>query len=197
MDLKKYLERFKSTMGALTVALAALPLLSEVLPGKASEYAFPPLGTYQLLWSILAAAVAALVILLVYFLARGSSYVSQHDKRVRAFVLMGVFVGLGIIAYFVAVQVVVREVSVPTQKKTVGVSVGFERTELANREFAGRSDWFMLENMGLGEEQIHKLWTLKSLLLSRSLLFAAYLFALSIAVSLCSFAVLCDVFDNP
>ena len=86
---------------------------------------------------------------------------------------------------------------IPTEKKSVAVSVGLERTDFANREFAGRSDWYMLENMGFQEEQIRKLWTLKSLLLSRSVLFAAYLCMLSVGIGLGSFAVLCDVFDNP
>jgi len=197
VNLKTYLERFKSVIGALTGALAALPLLSEVLPGKAGDYAFPPLGTYQLFWVILSVAVAAFVILLVYYFAQGSSYVAQHDKRVRAFILLGALELLGVIGYFVAVQVIVREVSIPTEKKAVAVSVGLERTEFANRELAGKSDWQMLENMGFHEEQIRKLWTLKSLLLARTLLFAAYLWVLSIGIALGSFAVLCDVYDNP
>jgi hypothetical protein len=197
VNLKKYIERFKIVVGLLTGALAALPLLSEVLPGKAGDYAFPPLGTYQLFWVILSVAVAAFVILLVYYFVQGSSVLTQHDKRVKAFILMGVLELLGVMAYFAAVQVAVREVSIPTQKKEVAVSVGFERSEFANREFAGRSDWYMLENMGFQEEQIRKLWTLKSLLLSRTLLFAAYLWVLTVGIGLGSFAVLCDVNDNP
>ena len=197
MDLKKYLERFKSVIGALTGALTVLPLLSEVLPGKAGDYAFPPLGTYQLFWKVLSAAVAAATILLIYYFARGSSYVAQHDRRVKAFVLVGAFGGLGILAYFIAVQLVVRELWIPTENKAVAVSVGFHRTEFAEKEFSGKGDWEMLETMGFEEEQIRKLWTISSILVARTLLFAAYLWTLSIFIALGSFAVLCDVYDNP
>jgi hypothetical protein len=197
MDLKKYLERFKSIIGALTGALAVLPLLSEVLPGKAGDYAFPPLGTFQLFWIVLSVAVAAAIILLIYYFARGSSYVSQHDRRVKIFILVGAFAGLGILAYFVAVQLVVRELWIPTESKGIAVSVGFHRTEFADKEFSGKSDWEMLETMGFEEEQIRKLWTVSSILVARTLLFAAYLWTLSMFIALGSFAVLCDVYDNP
>lgn len=197
MDLKKYLERFKSVIGALTGVLTVLPLLSEVLPGKAGDYAFPPLGTYQLFWTVLSVAVAAAIILLIYYFARGSSYVAQRDRRVKAFILVGAFGGLGILAYFIAVQLVVRELWIPTENKAVAVSVGFHRTEFGEKEFSGKSDWEILETMGFEEEQIRKLWTTSSILVARTSLFAAYLWMLSIFIALGSFAVLCDVYDNP
>lgn len=197
MDLKKYLERFKSVIGALTGALAVLPLLSEVLPGKAGDYAFPPVGTYQLFWTVLSVAVAAATILFIYYFARGSSYVAQHDRRMKTFVLVAAFGGLGILAYFIAVQLVVREVWIPTESKAIAVSVGFHRTEFAEKEFSGKSDWEMLKTMGFEEEQIRKLWTISSILVARALLFAAYLWTLSVFITLGSFAVLCDLYDNP
>jgi hypothetical protein len=55
----------------------------------------------------------------------------------------------------------------------------------------------MLETMGFEEEQIRKLWTLSSILVARTSLFAAYLWMLSIFIALGSFAVLCDVYDKP
>src|SRR5437870_892050 len=68
MDLAKYLNRFKTVMGALTGALAVLPLVSEVLPGKAGDYAFPPLGTYQLFWESVSVVISAVIILLIFFI---------------------------------------------------------------------------------------------------------------------------------
>ena len=197
MDLKKYLERFKSVIGALTGVLTVLPLLSGVLPGKTGDYAFPPLGTYQLFWTVLSVAVAAAIILLIYYFARGSSYVAQRDRRVKAFILVGAFGGLGILVYLIAVQLVVRELWIPTENRAVAVSVGFHRTEFAEKEFSGKSDWEMLETMGFEEGQIRKLWTISSILVARTSLFAAYLWMLSIFIALGSFAVLCDVYDNP
>src|SRR5438128_1558978 len=154
-------------MGALTGALAVLPSVSEVLPGKAGDYAFPPLGTYQLFWESVSVVISAVIILLVFFI-RNSSYVVHHDKRLRAFIVLGGIAFLALIAYFVAVHVTVRTLWIPTEKKEITVSVGFRRTAFAEREFAGEGDWTMLEKMGWNEEQIRKLWMCKSILIARS-----------------------------
>jgi hypothetical protein len=102
-----------------------------------------------------------------------------------------------VIAYFVEVQSSVKEVVVSSNSKTVSVSVGFQRTAAAQKEYSGKNDWQMLEIAGWDEPQIQNLWTRRSIIISRSMLFGAYLCLLNSLIVLGSFAVLCDAHDHP
>jgi hypothetical protein len=56
----------------------------------------------------------------------------------------------------------------------VQVSVGYERSDFAKANFAGDTDWELLRERGTGEEDIWRLWTTKSLLISRLSLYISY-----------------------
>jgi len=78
---------------------------------------------------------------------------------------------LAMVLYFVAVQINIREACIPTENKCVSVSVGPKRSDFAEKTFPQDGDWTMLEKAGFEEEQIRKLWTMKSILVGRVRLF--------------------------
>lgn len=63
----------------------------------------------------------------------------------------------------------VRSREVPSKGTTVQISVGFERAEFAKANFNGDRDWEILRFRGTDEEQVSKLWTIRSLMLCPSL----------------------------
>lgn len=197
MKLAEYLSRFKSVYGVLTSILMALPLLSLVDHGQIGDHAFPPLGPYQPFWLFVTLTLGAVVILSTYYFLRGSSLTTVVDRRKEGYGGMALLIAGGLISYFAAVQLAVREISIPTEGKTVCVSVGFERTEFARTNYGDFGDWTMLKKAGFDEEQIVKLWTKRSLLTYRTWLFSSYLWSFCWLISLGSFAVLCDLTDNP
>jgi hypothetical protein len=70
----------------------------------------------------------------------------------------------------------VEHVPYPTEKREVAVSVGFERTDFAKAQFGDRtySDYELLHLCGAREIVIQKLWTFRSLVTARFLLWLSY-----------------------
>ena len=88
---------------------------------------------------------------------------------------------------------VVRKIEIPSRETAIQISVGFERTEFARTNFSGESDWELLRDRGTDEEQIWRLWTARSVVVSRLSLYAAYCVFLLSLVAAFSWGVLSEL----
>jgi hypothetical protein len=184
ITLIQYYSAFVSLYGAIA-AIPFLPLLFHIfLPDSAAaaEYLYPPLGDFEQLS-------LTLTFLILVFL----TYVvfeSMGRMRIKYRVLINLAGAVvGVCALIVLYTLFVRRVPVPSTSQTVTVSVGYERTTLANRVYAGWSDWDMLHDRGPWEEQIHQLWTGRSIAIVRLLLWSSYTLTLSCLLTIVCFAV--------
>lgn len=167
MKLRKYYSSFRSLSGIFAGLIAALPFISQFLPG--TGYAFPPLGDAEAPARVGLVLLAFAVTFAVYFLA---SDISRNTGRVIAIAIAVSVVGLFV--YFALFEGFVRGIDIPSRNTTVYVTVGYERTPFAMTTFDSAPDEVMLRSRGTDEEQLRTLWTLKSLIIVRLALFASY-----------------------
>ena len=178
----EYYKSFGSILGALAALVAASPLLSEALPAGASRFIFPPLGQIESLARVGAVAFAILATYVAFFLGSGNG----TTKVVIAASLALVF----FVAFLALSSRLVRTIDIPSQNAAFAVSVGFERSNFAKNNFVNYSDWDMLRNRGMSDEEIQKLWTPNSVIAGRLALWTscvgfvvASVFALCFGVS--------------
>ncbi len=188
--MKVTLARYYKGFGSLYALWAGLPFLPPLLhacvPDSSAfaEYLFPPLGDSQRL--AFAATIGTL--LLTTFVAFVCCQMTQGIRpSVPAMLMAGWLLGFcALISLYVPY---VRHVAVPSVKLEVPVSIGFERTDFALRTYPGWNDWEMLHDRGPWEEQIHVLWTQRSIIVVRALLWVTYSLTLSCFLSIASLAV--------
>jgi hypothetical protein len=169
MTLRRYYSSFKSLTGILAGLVAAFPYISKLLPSDASAYAFPPLGDGEAIARIAAVLFAVAVTFGVFFWA---SRLSVNIARVIA--ISFAISALSFCLYFGLHIGFVRRLDVPSQKTTVYVSVGYERTEFAKANFKSATDEDLIRGRGMDDEQIRLLWTTKSLIIARLSLYVSY-----------------------
>jgi hypothetical protein len=156
-----------SLRGLLVGALAALPPLSSALPESVGDRVFPPLGDIQPAARAVAAAVA-LASTFVVFLSRKSLRNLSGLQSCATLLAAIVFFSLYLAVY-------IRSVKHYTGANSeVTVSIGFERTEFAKKNYGDNNDIEMLKAYGPREEEIQKLWTYKSLIEARVSLWLFY-----------------------
>lgn len=155
----EYYKSFRSILGVLAALVAASPLLSKALPAEASQHIFPPLGQIESLARVGAVAFAILATYVAFFLgsANGTAKVVISALLALAF----------FVAFFALSSRLVRTIDIPSQNAAFAVSVGFERSDFAKNNFANYSDWDMLRNRGMSDEEIEKLWTPNSVIAGR------------------------------
>ena len=155
----EYYKSFRSVLGGLTALVAASPLLSEALPSEVSRHFFPPLGQIESSARIGAVAFAVLATYVAYFFDSGNASTK---------VVIAALLGLVCFVVFLALSSrLVRTIDVPSQGATVAVSVGFERSNFAKKNFPNDTDWEMLRARGMSDEEIEKLWTPNSVIAGR------------------------------
>jgi len=86
---------------------------------------------------------------------------------------------------------------VPAANLEVPVSVGYQRTDFALQWYPRSDDWEMLHNRGPYEEQIQKLWTLRSIIVVRVFLWLSYTLALACFLAVASLAVYQHASEEP
>lgn len=188
-SLRKYYASFKSFRGILASLLGGFPLISSFLPGYL--HTFPPLGDIE------AAARGGLVIL-----AFGISfcvYFWSEEMRRRAGLVLALAIGIILLSLFGYLALSLRfvtRVDIPSRDSAVYVSIGYERTPFANSTFGPLSDTEMLRERGTDEEQVRMLWTSKSLIIVRLLLYATYSLLILSLVGVFSFAVVHDMHER-
>lgn len=180
ITLRQYYRCFVSLSGSLAALLSALPILSGFLPSGYSAYGFPPLGDPEGLARLGTFALALAVTYLTFFTQRA------HITRAIACAFIFFCLYLGLSFRFV------RTIQIPTKNTSVQVSVGYRRTSFANANFGTATDWEMLRDRGTTEEQIWKLWTTDSIIVSRLALFLSYLLCITFLIAAFSWGVLSE-----
>jgi len=165
MTLRQYYQGFWSLLGVLAAAppvivAVILPFLSDSAP----VYGFPPMGDVGSFARLGLVCLAFLVTYLVYFWPGG-----KWPLVVAVIVFFA-----SLCAYIAFYQRFVLRIDVPSQKATIRVSVGYDRTSFAAANFGSDSDEDMLRARGTSDEEIKKLWTYRSLIIARLALFASY-----------------------
>jgi hypothetical protein len=169
VTVRQYYLSFKSLSGVVAGVVAASPLVSGLLPDKVAAFVFPPIGSAEAP-ARLGAIVFGLATTYAAFFWRGDP---QAGRPARIPVALAVAF-LSLCAYLVLYLRFVRRIEIPSRQTSVFVSVGSTRTEFANRNFPNASDWDLLRDRGLDEEEIWRLWTPGSLIEVRVGLFVAY-----------------------
>jgi hypothetical protein len=177
---KEYYKSFMSLWGFVAIVFTILPAAAIFKPGRV----FPPLGDQTAL-ALCFAIVLALVTTYLMFRFRGMS--TARIQRIIGVLFFLCFVCFCI--YFVAQLRFVRVIPEVKQADHI-VSVGYERTEFAKSNFGDASDEEMLRDRGLRDEDIRKLWTTRSLSLSRLLLLISCMGCTLSLVALASLGVL-------
>ncbi len=196
MTVKSYYKNFISIYGALAGALGAFPFLSELLPEAWAQSVFPPLGAVEP-YSRFASFVLAGAITLIVYTMNTSSFVSSKRGRSKSMWLVFTIAVIAVIVFFISTQAFVRGIDIHSAGKRVVVSVGYDRTEFARTTFKDDSDEEMLRARGMSEEEIWRLWTTKSIIVVRSLLFLSYLIFILSAVAFVSLSALFDKLGAP
>lgn len=183
LTIKQYYRGFLSLYGWIAGVPFILPILRFLVPDSNTfaRYLFPPLGNVErlgLTGTVLFLVLITIVVFICCPLAR------QTLLRVCGILLLGFLLsGCGWIALFTPF---VKHVPLPDQE--VSVSIGFQRTPFALREYPHDTDWEMLHDRGPWEWQIDKLWTGPSIIIVRILLWLSYTIALACFLSIISFA---------
>lgn len=168
---------FKSFLAGLTGLLALVPVLS-ALPSDAGKYLFPPLGEITWPARIGAVALTLLAIFVSYVFSAGNSRRRVGFAFASATLFLALFLWL--------THSFVRTIDVPSRETSVAVSVGYERTDFANKNFPDESDWEMLRQRGWTDEDVESLWTRGSVAVVRLGLWATCMgFLLSCTFALC------------
>jgi hypothetical protein len=188
ITLRQYYSSFKSLSGILAGIVVASPYISKVLPPSVAAYSFPPLGDGEAMARIAVVIFAFAMTFGVYFWAVGSP---KNTGRIIAFAF--VTSALSFCVYFGLHLGFVRRVDIPSLGTAVYVSVGYERTAFADSAFHSASDEDLLRARGLEDEQLRLLWTEKSLIIARLLLYMAYCVCILALVVAFSFGVAHDV----
>ena len=192
LPLRTYYRHFKSISGAVSGASASLPLISKLVPEHFSSWLFPPLGSIDVPARIAAVVLGVLASYVPYVLttARSANQPAKAVKIAVICIVLGFCLYLGLWLRFV------REIEVPSSGSLITVSVGYARTPFALRTFGETNDWEILRQRGPEEEQIHRLWSFKSLLVARLSLWLAYSLIVT-AVGVCfSYGVLRDIYSG-
>ncbi len=177
------------------VGLAKLPgipaiisILSPLIPAGALPYVFPPLGDYASEARPLTFVLCVLATFVAY-LSIDCDIGRIRRNTQRAFILAAIF----LLAYVGLNIRFVRKIAVASLDSPVFVSVGYTRTEFATKNFPNSSDWEMLQERGPEEEQVQRLWTIRSVIVARLALLGSYLGVLLLWVWLLSLGVLYDL----
>jgi hypothetical protein len=159
ISITEYYTAFISVLGAVAGLVAASPLFSEYLPTNLSQHIFPPLGEMESLARFGTAAFAVLASFIAFFFG---------SEKVRIRLAIAASVALVCFILFLALSSrLVRTIDIPSQDTARAVSVGFERSEFAKSNFAKDTDWEMLRQRGMSDEEIERLWTPNSVMASR------------------------------
>lgn len=183
----EYYKAFGSFRGAVAALFGLLPASSLVIPGRI----FPPLGNDTLLAQSFAVVVAIVVTYLVFI--RQNIAVSKIKRTITFLILVSIVFFFG---YLAAREYFVCEIYIPSIERANIVSVGYQRTDFANSVFGTATNLEMLRARGSDDEEIFRLWTKKSVYVSRSVLFLSYLGCALCLVAFASLSVLLHLRDS-
>jgi hypothetical protein len=164
--LGDYVKRISTSLGALALLGAALPIVSTA-PGNLPAFLFPPLGDLT--------PVARIVCVIAVLIVICCGYIGVGVMRLKQWIALATLLALiTLFAYFYFSLQYVLKISTP--QSVFLVSIGSEETAFAKKTFInGESPWEMVKSRGLDDEQIMKIWTPQSVYANRLKLFLTYL----------------------
>jgi hypothetical protein len=167
--LIQYYKHFKSVLGVLAGVFTAIgPAVSFIASGAVEAYSFPPLGNVAMIGRIGILMLGGITTLIAFTS-------NPPANAFRRFLIIGICAFVSLICYFTAFAHFVRRVDIPATDTSVFVTVGYTKTEFAKNTFTNsETDTEMLMNRGIDDEQIEKLWTPRSVDVSRIALFFFY-----------------------
>jgi|SRR5579862_8216784 len=189
MTLTYYYKHFQSVFGALAALIGSIPLLSLLVHDSFGKYIFPPLGGFETVAGIVAFVLVVQSTFIVFFMQDGD-FIQSKQRRNRGLLILLCGSVVALVTYLMFYTAFVCTTSVAD--KVVTNSIGFERTQFAQQTFGGVENCAMLKERGPYENQVRKLWTMRSIVIIRSGLLLAYLVCLLSTVGLTSLAILYD-----
>jgi hypothetical protein len=196
LTIREYYKHFVGVFGGITAIISGIPLISDVFPARIAKWLFPPLGPNDGILRIFVVIVAVIVTIIVFF-NKDKDFIKSKKRRVRCLVWLLVPLVFALVSYAVLNWRFVKSISIPHKDEEILLSVGFDRTTFAQKEFAQVNDWELLKARGPTEEEIWRLWTSTSIITTRGGLLLSYLLFLASAVAVGSFAVLYDKDGTP
>jgi hypothetical protein len=196
--MKVTIGRYYKSFASLQGALGCLPFLPPVLKAFLSdssgiaEYLFPPLGDSQ---QVVFAGTVGLLLFTTFVVFTCCRLAQTVRASVPAILMFGST--LGVVVLIALYVPYVRSVAVPSVHLEVPVSIGYQRTDFALQTYPQWDDWEMLHDRGPWEEQIQKLWTTRSIIVVRLLLWASYTLSLVCMLSCVSLAVYQHASEEP
>lgn len=166
VSIAKYYKNFWSLQGLLAGAFGVLPSASGFfVPGVI----FPPLGDQTVLAQCFIVIFSVAVTFLV-FLMHG---ITKTRATRLGFALVGASV-ISFCVFFWLHSKFVRTIEIPSVDKQEIVSIGYRRTEFADKTFPNVTDVEVLKSRGFSEDEITNLWTRDSVIVARLALFLAF-----------------------
>lgn len=182
ITIEKYYGSFKSLQGVLAAGFCIIPLASNwLLSGRI----FPPLGNETILAQVFAVLLGLAVTFLVFLMK--DSPVSQIWQRIKILFFVAT---LCCCAYIALHFRFVRVVEIPSASTEAIVSVGYERSSLIGAAFPGATDSEVLTSRGFTEDEIRRIWTIKSIGIARLALISTFLGCMLSLVGMASLGVL-------
>lgn len=177
-----FYKAFLSLNGAIATAFLVLPYVAEILPERISPYLFPLLSNVEGIARLGAVVFPGLATYVVFIYAR-----EYPVAKIRKPTLIFFLTSLVLFLFYVAASHrFVKAVAVPSEHRSITVSIGYERTEFARETFPSSTDIEMLHDRGTTEEDIERLWTARSLLYARLMLYISYLGCMMAIISVLS-----------
>ena len=155
-----------TSIGLLGGLGAALPIVS-LFPNEAA-YCFPPVGDLTPIARVGCIAIVLIVICCGYI------GVGATRRLKMVIVIAAIFAIVAAVTYMsLALQYILK---IETPNSFVLVSIGSQKTDFAKKTFTGDdSPWDMVKSRGLGDDQVMKLWTPKSVYTNRFMLLLSYI----------------------
>jgi hypothetical protein len=169
--LKQYFKAFAGLRSLFAAVPFVLPLIRAGLSNSngVPDYLYPPLGDAQSLAIAATLGFLLLTLFVVFEICHMSSKI-----HASAHVILAITAAFGFCTLLAFYVFFVRKVPVPAIGKDVLVSVGYQRTDYANKNYPQDSDWEMLHSQGPREESVHRLWTESSIAIVRASLWLFY-----------------------
>jgi hypothetical protein len=190
ITIRQYYSAFNTLSGWLAALVSLSPLVSSLFRGF-KGYFFPPLGNTE---SVARFGIILFSLAVTYLALFWRNWRPRDNaKRVTIAILLALAC---FCLYFIAYQLFVRRIDIPSSGTSVSVSVGYQRTEFAKETFGSATDWEILKQRGIEEEEIERLWTASSIAIARLALFVPFCGIILLLVAAFSCGVLYQLEQN-
>lgn len=186
ITVRQYYGEFVSLWGLAAGSTFVPPLLHLVAPDSSAiaAYLYPPLGDVE---GIAVAATIGFWLASTFVVFTSCEASRKIHPSVPGTLIAGLAIGMCVV--IVLFVLYVRHIKVPAEKLDLPVSVGYQQSEFAIKNYPDCTDWDMLNSEGAQEHDIQELWTPHSIWVVRVLLWLFYTLTVACFLSIISLAV--------